>query len=553
MTTAPGLEIRDWRNTTTPSLNGTALKLKSYEISRSLALAPDGQRFLLGTGWYLRLFDRRGVEQWQGDAPGEAKSVNIAGNGQVAVAAFSDGPIRWYRLRDGQELLAFFPHNDRKRWVLWPPSGYYDAAPGAEDCIGWQVNRGPAQEADFFPVGQFRVAFYRPDVVARVLDTLDEAEALRQANAEANRRQEALVLQQRLPPVVQILAPQDSATVSPSQLTVRFSLRTPSGEPVSAIKGLVDGRPVAQTRGLQVTATTEDATRELPLPIPPRDCEVVVIAENRYATSVPATMRLRWQGTPAPDDFVVKPKLYALAVGVSRYQNPSLTLDFPAKDAQDLTAALRRQQGKLYHGVEVRLLTDAQAHREAVLDGLEWLQRQTTSKDVAAIFVAGHGVNDPNGNYSFLPANIDPERLKSTGVAFTEFKNTVAALAGKVRFFLDTCHAGNVMQQEKRRAILDIAGVINELASAENGAVVFAASTGNQYSLENAAWGNGAFTQALVEGFQGKADYRQSGRITVNMLDLYLSERVKDLPQGRQTPTTTKPPSTPDFPGALVP
>ena len=138
-------------------------------------------------------------------------------------------------------------------------------------------------------------------------------------------------------------------------------------------------------------------------------------------------------------------------------------------------------------------------------------------------------------------------------MAFTEFKNTVAALAGKVRFFLDTCHAGNVMQQEKRRAILDIAGVINELASAENGAVVFAASTGNQYSLENAAWGNGAFTKALVEGFQGKADYRQSGRITVNMLDLYLSERVKDLPQGRQTPTTTKPPSTPDFPGALVP
>src|SRR5882724_6356844 len=64
------------------------------------------------------------------------------------------------------------------------------------------------------------------------------------------------------------------------------------------------------------------------------------------------------------------------------------------------------------------------------------------------------------GTYYFLPANIDPERLKSTGVAFTEFKNTVAALAGKVLFFLDTCHSGNVMQQEKRRAVLDIAGVI---------------------------------------------------------------------------------------------
>src|SRR5262245_5164360 len=328
VTTAAGLEIRDWRNSTTPSLYGAALKLRPYERSRSLAIAPDGQRFLLGADWYLHLFDRHGAQQWQVAAPSEAWCVNIAANGQVAVAAFGDGTIRWYRLRDGQELLAFFPHNDRKRWVLWTPSGYYDASPGAEELIGWHVNRGRAQAADFFPVGQFRTAYYRPDVVARILDTLDETETLRLANAEANRGQEAVVLQQRLPPVVQILAPQDSATVSTPEITVRFSLRTPSGEPVTAIKGLVDGRPVAQTRSLQVTTTTEDTTRELQLTIPPRDCEVAILAENRYAASVPATIRLRWQGAAAQEDFVVKPKLYVLAVGVSRYQTPGLGLDF---------------------------------------------------------------------------------------------------------------------------------------------------------------------------------------------------------------------------------
>jgi hypothetical protein len=37
------------------------------------------------------------------------------------------------------------------------------------------------------------------------------------------------------------------------------------------------------------------------------------------------------------------------------------------------------------------------------------------------------------------------------------------------------------------------------------------------------------------------------------MFDLYLSERVKELTQGRQTPTTTKMPSTPDFPVVLAP
>jgi len=81
VTTAPGLEIRDWKNTTTPSLNGTALKLAPYEHSRSLAIAPGGQRFLLGTEFSLRLFDRRGAEQWLVATPGVAWSVNIAGSG----------------------------------------------------------------------------------------------------------------------------------------------------------------------------------------------------------------------------------------------------------------------------------------------------------------------------------------------------------------------------------------------------------------------------------------------------------------------------------------
>ena len=49
----------------------------------------------------------------------------------------------------------------------------------------------------------------------------------------------------------------------------------------------------------------------------------------------------------------------------------------------------------------------------------------------------------------------------------------------------------------------------------------------------------------------GRADYGGKGRITVNMLDLYLSERVKELTKGRQTPTTTKPQTIPDFPIAV--
>ena len=55
-----------------------------------------------------------------------------------------------------------------------------------------------------------------------------------------------------------------------------------------------------------------------------------------------------------------------------------------------------------------------------------------------------------------------------------------------------------------------------------------------------------------MEGLTGKADYKSTGRITVNMLDLYVSERVKELTEGQQTPTTVKPPNVPDFPVAVL-
>jgi uncharacterized caspase-like protein len=203
----------------------------------------------------------------------------------------------------------------------------------------------------------------------------------------------------------------------------------------------------------------------------------------------------------------------------------------------------------MYRDVVSKILTDKNASTGNILDGLEWIERETTAKDVAMVFFAGHGVHDHNGNYTFLPHNADIDRLKRTGIPSSSIKSSVDSLAGHALFFVDSCHSGSVMG--KRRGQVDINAVVNELASAESGVVVFSASTGRQFSLEDGSWGNGAFTKALVEGINGKAAYGKNGRITVNMLDLYISERVKRLTDGRQTPTTTKPPTVPDFPIAL--
>lgn len=544
------LPVTGWKYGYHPAVDGRALKLLPFETSMSLAVAPGKGSLLLGTDWRLRCFDKNGVQLWETITPGTAWNVNISGDGRLAVVAFGDGTIRWYRYTDGKELLTLFPHADKRRWVLWTPSGYYDASPGAEELVGWLVNNGKQQAADFFPASRFRATYHRPDVIDRILDTLDEGAALQQANAESTRKRQEVSVAQALPPVVTIVSPADGATVASERVKLRYRVRTPSGEPVTGIKVLVDGRPVAQERGLAAVSKAQGDERELTVTLTAADSMVSLIAENRYSASEPATVRLlRPVARTQQKEFVVQPKLYVLAIGVSAYQQSDLRLKFAAKDARDFGAAMQRQKGGLYRDVSVKVLTDVQATRDNIMDALEWLQQETTAKDVAMLFLAGHGVNDPSGIYHFLPVNADPERLKRTAVPFSDLKNTVASLAGKALMFVDTCHSGNVLGT--RRGATDIGAVVNELSSAENGVVVFASSTGRQYSLEDPRWGNGAFTKALVEGLSGRADYGGKGKITINMLDLYLSERVKELTGGKQTPTTTKPQTVQDFPLAV--
>jgi len=173
-----GLNVTGWENTTEPKLGGKALPLQPYEVARSLAIAPDAQSFVLGTEWWLRRFDKNGKPLWQKPVPGVVWGVNLAREGRLILAAYGDGTIRWHRAADGEELLALFIHVPEdpkadKRWVLWTPEGTYTASPGAEDLIGWHVNRGLDQAADFYPAETFRSTFHRPDLIAKALDKAD--------------------------------------------------------------------------------------------------------------------------------------------------------------------------------------------------------------------------------------------------------------------------------------------------------------------------------------------------------------------------------------------
>ena len=171
------LKVDGWKNGLTPEINGSALRLKPYERSRSFAIAPDKKSFLIGTQWQLRHYASDGKALWSIPIPGEAWAVNISGDGKLAVAALGDGTIRWYQMSDGTALLSLFPHGDRNRWILWTPNGNYASSPDADSLIGWRINNGPDAAADFFPVSQFAEKFHLPEMVSAALDVVHKESA----------------------------------------------------------------------------------------------------------------------------------------------------------------------------------------------------------------------------------------------------------------------------------------------------------------------------------------------------------------------------------------
>jgi Caspase domain len=199
------------------------------------------------------------------------------------------------------------------------------------------------------------------------------------------------------------------------------------------------------------------------VPMPEHNATISLVAANAQTKSEAAVVNIGWQG----EKDWYKPDLYVLAVGVAHYRDPGLKLSYPAKDAADFAAMAKAQAGGLYNHVEVRELPDEHATREEIRKGLSWLKK-TPARDVAVLFLSGHGQNDAGGHYHFLPYDTDQSDLDLTTIQDFEIEDFLGKVPGKVIAFLDTCFAGGAGGKKERGPTQpDVDGLANKLVGRE--------------------------------------------------------------------------------------
>jgi tetratricopeptide (TPR) repeat protein/WD40 repeat protein len=522
---AESLKLSDWKNNRPPKLDGKPLETEQFETSRSVAIAPGGDRFVLGTEWYLRAYDKDGKALWKKPVSGIARGVNIARNGKLVVAAYGDGTVRWHRLADGEEIVALFVQPDSREWALWTPQGYYASSVAGDQLIGWQLNKGWEQAGEFVAAARLKQHLYRPDIVKRAFELADAEAAVREADLQDFKLADLAI---RTPPQFRVIDPHDKAHANRSPVAVRIAVAIVD-DPITGFDVKVNGRQVTPrtVRDLPRGAKeTEPPT--LNVPLEKGENRIQITARNDVGETVNELMvYLDREGL-----LDRKGRLFVLAVGVDDYSRlgQGSALHYAGADARLIVDTLIQKAAPLHTEVKSKLLVsggDMPPTKVNIEDALV-LFREAQPEDTVILFLAGHGVND-GADYLFMPE--DAQRMgndhwrPSSVVSWHVLQHALQEAHGNRIMFVDTCHARGAFSPRLVKDAFDA------------NIVVFSATDQDSLAQERADLGHGVFSYALSEGLKGAANFTKRGGVSLFQLGEFVSEEVKRLTNDEQEPT----------------
>lgn len=231
----------------------------------------------------------------------------------------------------------------------------------------------------------------------------------------------------------------------------------------------------------------------------------------------------------APAAASAQTTLNLVAVGISRYRMTAMNLNYSAKDAQDLTRAVRGN--RLFSGGQLTLLTDQQATVRNILSALSLLQRRATSQTFTILFLSGHGGRDAHGHFYYPAHEYDPRRMAATSISCEQLQAALHRIPGRVFLIIDACHSGSSGSHKHG----------GHWVSPANHMVTISSSIPQQQSLEMGRIQNGAFTRAFLEAMVGSADFNRDRVVSLAEMHGYVQRRVLALTGGRQSTATYVP------------
>jgi len=257
----------------------------------------------------------------------------------------------------------------------------------------------------------------------------------------------------------------------------------------------------------------------------------------------------------------VEARTYYIGIAVSHYADSNYNLQYATKDVQDIAQRFQQQ----YSNASVHLYTDT-AVTLPLLDRIHQLLQQTTVHDRVVVSYSGHGLLDTGYNFYLASYATSFEQPALHSIPYASLTNIFTDVPARQKLLLiDACHSGEIDKENVqfnfgssmaakplgRSSIRKVQGKTqlgNTVklmetyftdVSKDLGVNIISAAAGEEYALESSEWNNGVFSYSFMQAlFDKKADSNYDKKITQTELRKYMQQRVQELTNGKQQPTS---------------
>ncbi|MET0092605.1 MAG: caspase family protein [Sedimenticola sp.] len=447
-------------------------------------------------------------------------SVALMGEDQWLVLG-GDRGITHIFTRTGEPLLRLV--NTKYGWGVVDNQGRYDTEESGIRDVTWLAG-GIDLELD-----RFSELYYEPGLLPKTLKHLNAPMLTR-----PNRRIEDGIF---LPPVV-TFENELPAVVNSRQLDVYVNSSQYPAEDAGypgELRVYHNGKRI-KSSDVQLIESVNDRERELKrwkitVDVVPgdNDLRVVSVAWGKIESDPLEHFFSSSAGEVNAVDH------YITSVGINRYEDPSLNLNYAVADA---TAVFDRF-GQLNEAIESShglKIIDQHASRSRILRALAAL-KGARPEDFLLLFFAGHGESDGDDWY-FLSHNMknyqqSEDALIDASVSADDLVELLLeSPARRVVLIVDACYSGMVAERIGRFAQMRAMKDLNK----KTGVHVFAATRGDQQAPEFRELGHGLLTYTLLQALEkmpdgfSRADLApRDGHVTVSELQVFISDTVPRL------------------------
>lgn len=216
-----------------------------------------------------------------------------------------------------------------------------------------------------------------------------------------------------------------------------------------------------------------------------------------------------------PINSNAKGEIYVVAVGISDYENIS-DLRLPEQDAKDV-AKLYKTKTK-----HVILITGRYATKACILQSLCDQFSRADEDDMIVFSFSGHGYQG-----GICPYDMNNE--KSSGITYHEIRSMLKQSKAKSKIiFADACFSGGIRAGNESNN--------SSLNDDDSNVLLFLSSRGGETSIESPFMVNGVFTNYLLRGLRGGADYNLDRKITAKELFDFVHQGVVEKSSDKQHP-----------------